>query len=214
MLNRLPIVCDLLVFQWLSLRELLATRGSSRTLRTWLGTQSTVWKSLRPSNTRLKLQLCASLPSATLICAVFAITRKDIRDWNVLRTVCAHGRLKIAQWLANSFSLDAEDARTCNNAALRYACGGGHLATAKWLTHHFGLTVEDACTVDNAALFMASDNNYASMVEWLITHFSILVRSGSRPYICPMLQDAIYCILGKQGRAHGSRKIPDEVHYE
>jgi hypothetical protein len=173
MLARFPLVCDALVFQWLSLRELLETRGCSRALRDRYAPRHPIWKTLCPNPARLKLQLCANVPSAVLIRSAYTITRETVLTWKALRCACARGRLEVAQWLSDHFELTAEDARACNNAALRYACDGGYLEVAQWLTDRFRLTSEDARAGDNAALCMASTSGHLPVASWLADRFGL-----------------------------------------
>lgn len=63
-------------------------------------------------------------------------TNMDAKARNVLfRTACLTGRLALAAWLADRFSLSLAAAE-----ALREACANGHLSVAIWLADRFGLT--------------------------------------------------------------------------
>jgi hypothetical protein len=80
MLQRLPTVCGALVFQWLGLQELLATRSCASALRERYTPHHHIWRTLRPDDKRLRLQLCASVASAALTHAAYAITVVNIQQ--------------------------------------------------------------------------------------------------------------------------------------
>lgn len=178
MFQRLPTEWVTLIFQWLSLQELLAVRGCSRGLRERHDPQRPLWKILRPNDARLKLQLCTSLPSAMLMQSAYTFTSKEIRAWGVLLSACENDRLAVAQWLTDRFGLTAEDARANDNYTLCSTCENGHLAVAQWLAVRFGLTAEDARATDNAALQAACENGHLAIAQWLVGRFEFTAEDA------------------------------------
>ena len=94
-------------------------------------------------------------------------------EHNMLAIAAGHGRLAIAQWLADHFGSTAGVARMVDNWALRTACERGYLETAQWLTSHFRLTPEDARADDNYALREACANGHLRTAQWLADHFEL-----------------------------------------
>jgi hypothetical protein len=67
----------------------------------------------------------------------------------VFRFACGWGFLACAQWIADTFSVTADEARGYGNYAFKMSCGGGHLEVARWLADRFSFTAEDARAADN-----------------------------------------------------------------
>lgn len=83
-----------------------------------------------------------------------------------LRKACKHGRLGVAQWLVDRFSVTAEDAR--ESGALLEACENDELDMAQWLADRFDMTAEDVEGFDAYKILMTAD---PTVVEWLEERF-------------------------------------------
>jgi hypothetical protein len=174
MLTSTPTVCDPLIFQYLLLAELVATRGCSRALRVRLDPPGArrSWLAVKPKGPILTELMPA--PYCKLLHAAYAFSIGELAGWHItLQNLCRFGRLTTAQWLVNTFSLTAADARAQDNAALRYICANGHLATAQWLVERFALTAADARAKNNQALRYACEGGHIAIAQWLVDRFEL-----------------------------------------
>jgi hypothetical protein len=175
-MDSLPTDCNAVVFQFLTLADLLSVRACSRALRERHapGTSRRIWLLVAPTARVLVAHLpTMSLASVQLMSIVYEFSAAEVRSQGMLSTLCGRDCLAMSQWLASRFNLTAADAHATNNAALRYACVNGRLTTAQWLADHFGLTAEDARDGSNWPLRYACIYGHLSTAQWLVAHFKL-----------------------------------------
>jgi ankyrin repeat protein len=188
-MDRIATDCDVLIYQCLTIRELLAVRGCSRALVARYGpARDTLWEAVRPTRERLLDQLSASpLALVKLLDAAYDFTTDQRGLLPAFRLVCARGRTLTAQWLADRARM-AHRSPTITGA-LGCACANGHLRTAQWLTGRFGLTAKDARAFGNHALNRASRGGFAPVVEWLVETFELTAQDAAIQSPCCMYLD-------------------------
>ena len=84
---------------------------------------------------------------------------------------CAHGRLRLAQWIIAIFRpvFDlGETMRHRNCYLLRAVCAGGHLDILQWLTQNADVLTSDLWRRDGEALYLAGANNHIPLLIWLL----------------------------------------------
>ena len=91
----------------------------------------------------------------------------------VMFTVCADGRLEVAQWIEKNLGYNLASVRISSNKLLITACANGHLPVAQWLVNHYGLTKADAMSRSGAAMRLAQHGHHHDVVHWLTTEFGI-----------------------------------------
>ncbi len=178
-MDRIATDCDVLIYQCLTIRELLAVRGCSRALVARYGpARDTLWEAVRPTRERLLDQLSASpLALVKLLDAAYDFTTDRAGMPAAFRLVCARGRTLTAQWLADRARMARRSPTT--TGALGCACANGHLRTAQWLTGRFGLTTADARSLGNHALNGAYLRGFAPVVEWLVETFELTAQDAA-----------------------------------
>jgi hypothetical protein len=180
-MQTIPADCDGLIFQFLSLRELLAVRSCSRMLlRRHAPSASLVpWKLVHPTIERLRQQVLRNLASAKLMWSAYAFGGDRVHVWNVLQVACGRGDLPMARWLAARFRL-----AHCEIDTLRAACIRGDLPMVQWLATRFDFPVKAICRRSyNAPLECACVNGHLRVAQWLVG------RYGSRH--CPRMAELL-----------------------
>ena len=76
-----------------------------------------------------------------LLTSHFKLSPKDARAFHnhALCWSCAHGHLKVAQWLTSHFILSPNDARAIYEDTLVWSYVNTHSHVVQWLTSHFNL---------------------------------------------------------------------------
>jgi len=177
-MDSLPCDCGSLVFRFLTLGDLLATRACSRALRNWYdpGRAPHVWRAVRPA-----MQLVpsgASEQCALLLLQAYRSTPAELYERGLFVDMCRRGYLMAAQWLTEHYELTAIDIRLDDNRALRGACQYGQTEMAQWLTECFGLVPADARALDNWALRYACGCGHLATAQWLVGRFKLTAKDA------------------------------------
>jgi hypothetical protein len=117
-----------------------------------------------------------ALPAARWMTEKYALADCVIDRTNprrIFTSVCFEGHLAVAQWLATTFRITAEDVRSRENQALWSACRNGHLTVVQWLTNEFKLTAEDVRSKKNRASWSACWHGHLTVVQWLTNEFKL-----------------------------------------
>ncbi len=168
-MRAIPTDCASLIFQFLSLYELLALRSCSRALlkRHSPSTSLVAWKLVHPTTKRLGAQVLSGLASAKLMWSAYAFSDDHVRIWNVLQVACGRGDLSMARWLAARFRL-----AHCEIDTLRAACTRGDLPMVQWLATRFDFPAKAICRrIYNAPLECACVNGHLRVAQWLVRRY-------------------------------------------
>lgn len=207
-MDRLSADCELRVFEFLTLRELLAVQSSCGRARRHFDPR--VWRAVRPPNSffRQRFARDVGIPLSSLqqLHAAYSFTPSEVMRWRlilhardsetvqwlveqfglhrrideVLCGACARGSLKFAQWLVEHFGITTSNIRAKKNFALRKACANGHLHVAMWLVSHFHLTVRDIRVQHCYGLRYACENGHLAMAQWLADQFHLTANDASQ----------------------------------
>lgn len=168
----LPQDCDLVIFRFLTIADLLAVRSCSRALRRRHDPERArgVWPLVRPAQLRVGTNV-------RLLHAAYNFTSDDIQCNEVFRNVIAAGDRPLAEWLLASFGC-AIDRADNYDGAIRIACENGRLDLVQWLASLFeyrtdcdGLFVGHGYQID--VLFLACVFSHVHVARWLVSHFNI-----------------------------------------
>jgi hypothetical protein len=89
----------------------------------------------------------------------------------LLRAACGQGALSTAQWIAEQFTITADQVRFDNNLILQQTCEHGRHEVAQWLVAHYGLTVADIRA--SGCLDGACAEGCLPVVQWIVTQFEL-----------------------------------------
>jgi ankyrin repeat protein len=221
-MEHLPADCDLTLFQYLRLGDLLAVRGCSRALRRRHGPHRPVWELVQPTRASLALALPhLSVAAMRLLHAAYRLTDEELGQYCVFETVCAGGGLARFHWFVCEFAVDAGgtleplltacshgqlevaqwlagratcEIRAERNRVFHETCAHGQLAVAQWLADRFALTVADAREHPCRTFSMACANGHLATAQWLETRFGLS--------LCDALADRHRALRGACAHGH------------
>ncbi len=110
-MDHLPTDCDVVIFQYLLLDDLLSVRACSSSLRKRHDPRASrrIWLLVAPTARALVAHLPAmSLTSVQLVSIVYEFSADEVRHQRMLSTMCGRDCLVTPQWLASHFSLTAD----------------------------------------------------------------------------------------------------------
>jgi hypothetical protein len=173
----LPTVCDSLIFQFLSLGDLLNARTYSRaSLQRFDPRKSKpVWRIVCPSTRNLGLHFNrASLKLLEFLAAAYEFTPEQARQSRLLLYACRRAVAVFARGtsefeplkrLADTYKFECDDARKSDMFILRQACWGGHLELVQWLVNYFKITKSE---VWNCRAFQITcEHGHLDLAKWL-----------------------------------------------
>ncbi len=171
-----PVDCDPLVFQFLNLDALLATRQCSRAaLRRYDPRLAKLtWAAVRPSMGEFVIRFTHAPPSfAMFLSAAYDFTTADVRMAVLfVNTCCVATRrdVGILEQIATRYALTLDDARMYDNYILRNV---RELKVVQWLADRFSLTTTDARSQGNSAVQSACERGHLHMAQWLVARFEL-----------------------------------------
>ena len=95
---------------------------------------------------------------------------------NAFQAACRNGHLLLAQWMAEAYDLDKDEAMAGGCLGLGLACKHGHLHVAQWLTAKFDLGKAHAAAGGHAAKRGSCANGHLEVVQWLSEQFKFTVQ--------------------------------------
>lgn len=83
-----------------------------------------------------------------------------------LNQACVHGRLRVAMWLCDAFSVDRS---VCRTWAFYQVCANGHLGTAQWMYDTFVVMVPNEYNLARGMFVLSQviQNGHWSVAEWM-----------------------------------------------
>jgi hypothetical protein len=174
-----PTDCDPLIFQFLDLDALLATRQRSRAslCRYDPRIAKPTWASVRPSPDSFRMRFSlTSLNSIVFVSNAYSFTAADVRDTSMFVSACCiatHKDIDVLEHIAIRHGIAADDVRMHCNSILCHACGVGDLKLARWLADRFGLTAADARSGYNRCLRDACYGGHLEVAQWLAMRFGL-----------------------------------------
>ena len=145
------------------------------------------------SNTALRQSIIKGcIYEAQWLVTKFELTVDDVREGNALAIACCYGRLELAKWLTQHFTLGRAEALDDNMVAVEYAIAGGHIQTLRWMTEQFNLT-PDVLTIYTIPIYAACYRGHLETLEWGIANARDMYSRG--PVCANMMQ---YAVRGRQ----------------
>jgi hypothetical protein len=174
--------CDPAIFQYLTLRDLLAARNCSRAARqrTALPRAKRTWAAVRPSSVAMLDYIKHStFEQIQHFHAAYEFTSANARDWGLLACACASMELPVVQWVAATFSYTVHDVYTVEAHEFVAACARGRLSVVQWLTDHYAFSGAVVRAYHCHAFRAACVGGHVATAEWLDTRFKLTVDASA-----------------------------------